>query len=76
MIKIDLNLFATLQKYKPEGADSFEVPDTIAVTELFAILNLPEELVKLVFINGRKQGFNYQLKNNDRVGIFPPVGGG
>ncbi len=76
MITIDLNLFANLSEYLPENNDKFEVFDDISVEILMTQLGVPIELTKLIFINGRRENIGYQLKNNDRVGIFPPVGGG
>ncbi|MEA1968828.1 MAG: MoaD/ThiS family protein [Thermodesulfobacteriota bacterium] len=46
------------------------------IDSLIAELGLPEEQVKLIFINGKKEEPGYVLKHNDRVSIFPPVGGG
>ncbi len=76
MIKIDLNLFANLSEYLPENNDKFEVYENTSVEKLMTQLEVPIELTKLIFINGKKESISYQLKNNDRVGIFPPVGGG
>ncbi len=46
------------------------------IEKLMTDLDVKKELVKLIFINGKQENINYQLKNGDRVGIFPPVGGG
>ena len=76
MIKIDLKLFVTLSKYLPKHSECFEIPEETSVEKLMVNLGIPGELVKLIFINGKRQDRKYQLKNNDRVGLFPPVGGG
>lgn len=76
MIKIDLKLFVTLSKYLPEKSECLEVSKGTIVEKLILDLGIPMEIVKLIFINGKKQDPDYCLKNNDRVGIFPPVGGG
>jgi len=76
MIKIDLKLFVTLSKYLPEKSESFEVFDGTTVEKLILDLGIPMEIVKLIFINGKKQDKKYCLQNKDRVGLFPPVGGG
>jgi len=46
------------------------------VMDLVTKFGIPEEDVKLIFINGKRELLSYVLKDNDRVGIFPPVGGG
>ncbi len=75
-IKITLKLFVTLTAYLPENADSFEVEEGTSVNTLIQDLNIPAETVKLIFVNGRKQNETYVLEPGDRLGLFPPVGGG
>ncbi|MCK5163430.1 MAG: MoaD/ThiS family protein [Desulfobacula sp.] len=76
MIKIDLKLFVTLSKYLPQDSECLELSEKTTVETLIADLGIPFKLVKLIFINGKRQDYKYQLKHNDRVGLFPPVGGG
>ena len=75
-IQIQVKLYATLGKYLPSNADQYDCPSGTTAGDLTYLLNLPAEQVKLVFINGRRQPLTTVLKKNDRVGIFPPVGGG
>lgn len=76
MIKIDLKLFVTLSQYLPEDKDCCEIPEETTVEKLIADLGIPADMVKLIFINGKRQDGTYELKQDDRVGLFPPVGGG
>ncbi|MBU2630241.1 MAG: MoaD/ThiS family protein [Proteobacteria bacterium] len=76
MIQIDLKLFVTLSKYSPKNSECLKIPEETTVEKLIADLGIPSDLVKLIFINGKMQDLNYLLKHNDRVGLFPPVGGG
>ena len=76
MIKIDLNLFATLSRYLPENSGQFEISEGTTVEILIADLKVPMEITKLIFVNGKREDINYLLKQGDRIGIFPPVGGG
>ncbi|MBU8910806.1 MAG: MoaD/ThiS family protein [Desulfobacterales bacterium] len=76
MIKINLKLFVTLSKYLPKDSECLEIPEATSVEKLMSDFGIPGDLVKLIFINGKRQDSNYRLKNNDRVGLFPPVGGG
>ncbi len=76
MIKINLNFFVTLAAYLPPDRDAFTVPENTTVEMLMHRLSIPEHSVKLIFINGKKQAKTYCLKHNDRLGLFPPVGGG
>lgn len=76
MITIDLKLFVTLSKYHPGEGDHLEVSDKTSVESLIADLGIPKELVKLIFINGKREDSSYRLRQGDRLGLFPPVGGG
>jgi sulfur-carrier protein len=79
-LRVEVKLFASLTKYYP-GAESeipfgAEIPEGSTISDLMDILKLPENEVKLSFVNGQIQPVSYKLKNNDNVGIFPPIGGG
>ena len=76
MIQIDLKLFVTLAKYLPLGSEAYEINDGTTINELMMDLGIPHDIVKLIFINGKKQDPNYRIQQGDRVGLFPPVGGG
>jgi molybdopterin converting factor small subunit len=80
MIRIDVRLFATLRREFPHlGAGeslSVELPEDATVGQLVRELKLPEEQVKVVFVNGTVRKEDYGLTDGDEVGIFPPVGGG
>ena len=75
-IHITLKLFATLAPYLPENADRFQVQAGTTVENIIHDLQLPPDAVKLIFVNGRKQEPSHVLEPGDRVGLFPPVGGG
>ncbi|MCG8686597.1 MAG: MoaD/ThiS family protein [Desulfobacterales bacterium] len=76
MIQIDLKLFVTLSKYHPNGSGDHEVADGTTVEEMIKDLGIPQETVKLIFINGKKADAGQVMCQGDRVGLFPPVGGG
>jgi len=75
-IQITLKLFATLVPYLPENADHFQIEQGTTVQEIIRSLQLPPDAVKLIFVNGRKQESTHELEPGDRLGLFPPVGGG
>lgn len=80
MITVHAKLFATLRQYRPGlgigEAFPVELPDGVTVSDLVRQLGLPEDQVKIVFVNALFQGLDHPLANGDEVGIFPPVGGG
>ena len=73
---IELKCFATLAKYLPENSDDYPVEPGETVRSLVARLGIPEEDVTLVFINALRSDPDSAIKDGDRVGLFPPVGGG
>ncbi|MCP4117199.1 MAG: MoaD/ThiS family protein [Desulfobacteraceae bacterium] len=75
-MEIELRLFATLTKYLPPEPEAYRVPGDTTVEKLLIELGIPREETKLIFINGKKHELDYWLSQGDRVGIFPPVGGG
>ncbi len=75
-IKIVLKLFVTLAAFLPEDADNFTIPEGTTVEMVMKDLTIPLDAVKLIFVNGKKQDSTYVLKHGDRLGLFPPVGGG
>ena len=73
---IDLKLYATLNKFLPDSAGQYPVKEGATVLSLIENLGIPRKEAKLVFVNGVKRDIETPLKAGDRVGIFPPVGGG
>ncbi len=62
MIQIDLKLFVTLAKYLPLGSEAYEINEGTTINELMTDLGIPHDIVKLIFINGKKQDRNYHYK--------------
>jgi molybdopterin converting factor small subunit len=53
-----------------------ELPDGATVGQLIEHLRLPADEVKVTFVNGIVRGEEHSLSDGDKVGVFPPVGGG
>jgi sulfur carrier protein ThiS len=79
-MKVTLNLFATLSQYMPKKAKDrpciIEVDEGTRVRDLLKGLKIPAKKAKLVFLNGVHSKGHEILKEGDRVGVFPPIGGG
>lgn len=73
---IDLRLFATLSSFAPANAACFPIEPGITVGQLLEQIPLSPAEAKLIFINGIKGHSGTKLHGGERVGIFPPVGGG
>jgi molybdopterin converting factor small subunit len=73
---ISIKLFATLSSYTPASPDNYPVDPGITIRHLMKQLGVPEADIKLIFIDGVKGDLTSSLHGGERVGIFPPVGGG
>jgi molybdopterin converting factor small subunit len=73
---ITVKLFATLSQFTPGNADHYPVEPGITVRDLVQRMGVSEKEARLIFINGKKAELSFNIQNGDRVGIFPPVGGG
>jgi molybdopterin synthase sulfur carrier subunit len=73
---IQIKLFASLQEFTPLSSDNYPIEVGQTIHSILDHLNIPPEKAKLVFIDGVKADLAAQLKGGERVGIFPPVGGG
>ncbi len=75
-MQIHLKLFATLRAYTPENAEAYPIAPGTTAGNIIDQLKIPPEEAKLIFINSIRRDISTPLADGDRVGIFPPVGGG
>ena len=75
-VHITLKLFATLSRFTPASPDKYPIEPGATVRDLLKQLDVAEDDIKLIFIDGKKGGLTSSLHGGERVGIFPPVGGG
>jgi len=79
-MKIQLKLYGNLRHLSPGGKAGtpmqIELPDGANLQDLVDHLKIPPEETKVAFVNGIVQEWTYKLIPGDKVGIFPPVGGG
>jgi sulfur carrier protein ThiS len=76
MPHIQLKLYATLQVFIPRTGEEYPISAGMTVQDILTQINLPVEKAKLIFIDGTKAELSSRLEGGERVGIFPPVGGG
>jgi sulfur carrier protein ThiS len=79
-LKVELNLYASLKRYLPEGTArttcTLEIDEGTTIEGLLKRLRVPLDAVKVVFLNGIHAGREQRLKDGDRIGVFPLVAGG
>ena len=73
---IELKLFATLKRFKPEDSDNYPIRSGLTVSDLLGQLGIPPAEVNLVFINDQRGNLTATLEGGERISIFPPLGGG
>lgn len=76
---VEVRLFATLRRHtpsNPNGVFAVDVPDGITVLELLKIIKIDPTEIHLIMVNGIRCEFEKIVNDGDRVGLFPPVGGG
>ncbi len=74
-MQVTVRLYATLGRNRREEETLQFEPGTTARHVLKA-LEIPEDRVTLVFINGRHAEAGQELKEGDTIAFFPPVGAG
>ena len=81
-MQLEIRLFAGLKCNNPDltsfGQNAFnlEVPTGTTVGELRGILAIDPTIRLLTMVNHHHELDDWVLENNDRIGIFPPIGGG
>ena len=73
---VQIKLFASLRRMAPDPDSRFPIEVGTTIQEVLDRLGVPLNEAKLIFINGRRGELNSSLKGGERVGVFPPVGGG
>ena len=77
---VKIILSSTLRKYVPgyDPIKGLEVPieSGTPLRDLLARLGIPEKDIKIAMVNGVKVGLDKKLEGDERVGLFPAVGGG
>jgi len=73
---IEIKCFATLARFLPENAADYPVTPGETVRSLVDKLGIPPEEVTLIFVNSVRTTADATVRDGDRVGLFPPVGGG
>jgi molybdopterin synthase sulfur carrier subunit len=87
-MQVYAKLFATLVRLVPDNVSTWypkiragsrlgvDLPEGSTLADLLDYLALPKDKVRVIFVNGRVQPFDYRLQPGDEAGIFPPIGGG
>jgi hypothetical protein len=80
VMALQIFLSASLRRHREDydpgrGVEIPIVPDT-TVAEVCDRLGLPKADIKIVMVDGKGKTLDFKLKGDERVALFPPLGGG
>lgn len=79
-MSIHVNLSTTLRAcvpgYCPTDGLLLELSKPLSAAELAQKIGLPLNEIKIVMLNGRRSELDSLVRDGDRIGYFPAVGGG
>jgi sulfur-carrier protein len=78
-MKVEIKLFAGLREYSSDeraGHAILDIPHGSTVGDILTLLGIPDDIKKIIFVNGVHGTKETLLSEDDRVGIFPPIAGG
>ncbi len=77
-MKVEVNFFANLRDYSPTGEARavLDLPGGATAGTLIARLAVPDEVQRVILVNGRHAGEETPLDDGDVITLFPPVEGG
>ena len=78
---IEAKIFSTLRHYLPNSpkhldGGKWDIPGGATVAQVLDLLNLPENEIKILLINGRHADRERVLNEGDVFHVFPPMAGG
>ncbi len=80
MPEIQVTLYANLARVPPGARHGRPFPvaweEGQTLHTVLARLALPEEIVRHIFVNGRRVDLDYVPHAGDAVAVFPPLAGG
>jgi molybdopterin converting factor small subunit len=77
-MNITLKLYTVLREYLPGDLKDniLSIPDNSRVVDVINMLKIPDELPKIILINGAQKKPESELSEGDELSIFPPISGG
>lgn len=75
MIKVQVRLFATFRQGR-DKIQVMEVEEGTTIADILRVLNIAEDEVAIMLLNGKDGSADRQVKDGDVISLFPPIGGG
>jgi len=79
-MEVELRVFGDLRRYvevmEIGESQALSLDDGSTVKDILIQLGIPEADAKIILVNGRGKKIDGELKDGDRLAIFPAVAGG
>lgn len=78
-MNITIRLFSVLQRYlagEPRGRAALSLPEGATVQQVLDRLGVPQDIPKIILVNGAQTGLDHILRDGDELTVFPPIAGG
>jgi len=78
-MNVSLRLFTVFQKYLPDGKQgrvTLRCREDERIGELLNRLGLPQDVPKIILVNGTQKTLDDVLHDGDMLDVFPPIAGG
>jgi len=77
---VDVFLYAGLRSKAPRRRHGepvrLELSHGSACRDVLTALDVPPKMATIIMVNGVRRELDWELQEGDRVGLFPPIGGG
>lgn len=75
---IQVKLYAYLPDISKSRCRELKIPpeEGLTVQDILVREELPQQIARVVMVNGRRVEMDYLLKDGDEMAVFPPVAGG
>ncbi len=74
-MQLEIKLFASLQKFKPQQ-EKVALEDGFTVLDILERMGISPSEVAIVLVNGRHAPLDQALHDGETVALFPPIAGG
>lgn len=80
IMKAEIRLFANFRDFLPPGSGSFSFTTSFegrkTVSQVIEELKLPDNIPRIIIVNGLHSEADYVLQDGDVISLFPPLAGG
>ena len=81
IMKIEIRLLTQLKSYLPNSdiagdTQIIDLKNDTTIKDVMMELGIPLDMPKVIMLNEKQGNLEDDLKDGDRITVFPPVGGG